>query len=96
MTKLFYDNLIVFDEIVNHKVIEKILDSLPRESHEEFLELFHECPHDETAIFGYLKGKAGKDMKGELKEELVNISSDILHGLRPEDEVTKETQVSKK
>ena len=32
------------DEIVTHKVLEKVLDKLPREHHEEFLELFHKCP----------------------------------------------------
>jgi len=33
------------DEIISHKVLEKVLDKLPRESHEEFLELFHKSPH---------------------------------------------------
>ncbi len=120
MTKLFFDNLIVFeeieavikssagteeekeelwslvDEVVNHKVMEKILDRLPRENHEEFLELFHKCPHDEVAVFGYLKGKTGKDIEKELQEELKDISSDILQELRPRDEASKETEVSKK
>jgi len=102
MSKLFYDNLIVLDEVeiliknnatskeekeelwglvdemVTHKVLEKVLDKLPREHHEEFLELFHKCPHDEVVIFGYLKEKTGKDVKKELRRELEDISSDIL------------------
>lgn len=66
------------DEIVNHKVLEKVLDKLPREHHEEFLELFHKCPHDEEVIFGYLKSKTGENIEDDLKRELENISSDIL------------------
>jgi hypothetical protein len=70
------------DEIVTHKVLEKVLDKLPREHHEEFLELFHKCPHDEVVIFGYLKEKTGKDIEEELKQELESISSEILRELK--------------
>jgi len=110
MTKLFFDNLVSFekvevvikktassneeknelwslvDEVVNHKVTEKILDKLPREHH----------PHDEVVVFEYLKGKVGKDIEKELQQELESISTDILHELRLEDEVSSETRVSKK
>ena len=85
------------DEIVNHKVLEKVLDKLPRAHHEEFLELFHKCPHDEQAIFGYLKGKTGQDNIEEiLREELKSISTDILKEIRPQDEMSAETKVSKR
>lgn len=120
MTKLFFDNLVSFeeveivikktasskeekdelwglvDEVVNHKVMEKILDKLPRKHHEEFLALFHKCPHDEVVVFEYLKGKAGKDIERQLQQELESISADILQELRPKDEVSAETEVSKK
>lgn len=102
MSKLFYDHLIVFeeiekvikktsstkeekeelwilvDEVINHKVMEKILDKLPKEHHVEFLELFHKCPHDEITIFGYLKEKTGKDIETVLKKELSEISKELL------------------
>ncbi|MGA3291808.1 MAG: hypothetical protein ABSC49_01525 [Candidatus Microgenomates bacterium] len=120
MSKLFFDHLIVFDEIevvikktatskeekeelwglvdeiVNHKVVEKVLDRLPRENHEEFLELFHKSPHDEEIIFGYLKSKIGENVEKELQKELENVSSEILKELEPQDEVSAEMQVSKK
>lgn len=121
MTKLFFDNLVAFeeievfikdsasseeekeelwelvDEVINNKVVEKILDRLPRDNHEEFLEIFHKCPHDEVHILGYLKEKTGKDeIEKELKQELENISSDILQELIPQDEITAEMRVSKK
>jgi hypothetical protein len=120
MSKLFFDNLIILDEvdifvkktasskeekeelwklvdnIVNHKVIEKVLDRLPRENHEEFMALFHKCTHDEIAIVGYLNSKTGKNVENELQKEFENISSEILKELRPEDEISSETKVSRK
>lgn len=120
MSKLFFDDIIHFeeidktikdivstdeeldevrniiDEIVNYKVVGKILDKIPDESHEEFLTLFYKSPHDEVAIFGYVNSKAGRDIKEELEKDLKSISTDILHELRPQDEVSQETRVSVK
>ena len=84
------------DEIVTHKVLGKVLDKLPRVNHEEFLALFHKCPHDEITIFGYLKSRAGENIEKELQEELKNISSDILREIKSQDEITGETKASKK
>jgi hypothetical protein len=102
MSKLFFDHLVVFeeiegkikktasskeereelwglvDEVTTHKVLEKILDRLPRAHHEEFLELFHKCPHDEIVIFGYLRDKAGKSIEDDLKQDLKNLEADLL------------------
>jgi hypothetical protein len=120
MSKLFFDNIIVFEEvesaiknaassteelnelrglvdgIINHKVVEKVLDKLPKEHHEGFLTLFHKCPHDEVAVFEYINEKSGRDVREELENDLKSISSDILHELSPKDEVSGETGVSKK
>jgi len=106
MSKLFYDHLLVLeeveteikktasskeereelwglvDEILTHKVLGTVLDKLPRENHEEFLAIFHKCPHDEQVIFGYLKGKAGENIEGELRQELKNFASDILKEIK--------------
>lgn len=87
------------DEIVIHKVLGKILDKLPRVHHEEFLTLFHKCPHDEIVIFGYLREKTGKDIEGSLRKELEAIGTEILReiGLRHEETgEINETKVSKK
>lgn len=84
------------DEIVTHKVLGKVLDKLPRADHEEFLTLFHKCPHDEITIFGYLKSKAGEGIEKELQKELKDISTEILRELKPQDEITTETKASKK
>ena len=70
------------DEIVTHKVIEKVLDKIPRESHEEFLELYHKCPHDEQVIFGYLKSKAGENIEIDLKNDLEFIAKDLIKEIK--------------
>jgi hypothetical protein len=70
------------DEIINHKVIEKVLDKLPRENHEEFLELFHKAPHDDELIFGYLKTKAGENIESDLKQDLENLGKDLLKEIK--------------
>jgi len=106
MSKLFFDHLIVLDEvevliknnssskeekeelwslvdeIVTHKVLEKVLDKLPRVNHEEFLELFHKCPHDEQVIFGYLNDKTGKNIEADLKHDLEFVAKDLLKDIK--------------
>jgi len=87
---------LLVDDLIHAKVLDKILERLPKNSHIEFLELYHKCPYDEEIIFAYLEGKTGKDIKETLKKELKNIDSDILKEIRPQDEVSTESQVSKK
>ena len=82
MSKIFYDQIIVLeevekeinsttqtheerqdlwqivDEIVHHKVMDCILDKLPGEHHEEFLDKFQSAPHNHSH-FDYLKEKIG-------------------------------------
>jgi hypothetical protein len=72
----------LIDEIFNHKVIEKILDHLPRENHEEFLEIFHKRPYDEEYIFAYLREKSGENIIDVLKRELTEISSTLLADIK--------------
>lgn len=66
------------DEIVHHKALGCILDKLPRDSHEEFLTLFHSAPHDEDLILGYLKEKIGENVEEILRQELGNLAFDLL------------------
>lgn len=70
------------DEIVHHKALGCILDQLPRDNHEEFLELFHKSPYDEDLLFGYLKEKIGKNVRQILKTELGNLAFELLEEIR--------------
>lgn len=84
------------DNTIHDRVLKKIFDNLPEDSHTEFLELYHKCPHDEVVIFEFLRRKTNKDIEKEIQQELKNISSEIIQDLRPQDEVSAETKVSKK
>lgn len=68
----------LIDEIIHHKAMGCILDNLPRKHHEEFLEMFHESPHDEDLIFGYLKEKVGENVEEILKQELGSLAFELL------------------
>jgi hypothetical protein len=69
---------VLVDEIVHHKAMGCILDKLHHHHHEEFLEMFHQNPHDEELLFSYLKGKIGENIELILKEELGNLAFDLL------------------
>ena len=70
------------DEIIHHKVMGCILDKLPRVHHEEFLDLFHKSPHDEDLLFTYLRAKAGDNIEDLIKQEIDNLSSDLLEDIK--------------
>jgi hypothetical protein len=71
------------DEIVHHKALASILEKLPRESHEEFLDIFHKSPHNEDLIFNYLKDKIGSNVEEILKQELGEITYELLTEIKP-------------
>lgn len=71
------------DEIVHHKVMGCILDNLPREHHEEFLEMFHNSPHDEELLFGYLRKKVGDNIESLIKQEIGGLASELLEEIKP-------------
>lgn len=66
------------DEIVHHKVLGCILDKLPRQHHEEFLDMYHKSPHDEELIIGYLRGKVGEDIEDSIKQEIGSLATELL------------------
>ncbi|MEK7188424.1 MAG: hypothetical protein AAB685_01070 [Patescibacteria group bacterium] len=64
------------DEIIHHKVLGCILDSLSKKDHQAFLEKFHATPHDES-LLEYLKEKVS-DIEDKIKLELKKLSKSIL------------------
>jgi hypothetical protein len=66
----------IIDEMVHHRVIGCILDKLPREHHDEFLNKFSEKPHDENLI-EYLKEKIGGDLEDFIKKEVKLLSNEL-------------------
>jgi transcriptional regulator of NAD metabolism len=71
----------IVDEIVHHRVMGCVLDSLPVEHHTEFLERFEKAPHDES-LLGYLKEKIGDNIEELLKQELGDLAYEILQEIK--------------
>lgn len=65
------------EEIIHHKVMGCCLDHLPKEHHNEFLDLFHKSPYDEN-LLKFLSDKTKKDMKKIIKDEIKMLTKDLL------------------
>lgn len=101
MSKLFFDHLIImeeihmhidnvaesnaekeelwqlFDEIINTRIFSLILDHLPNEFHEEFIDRFHKRPHDERHIY-WINERTHRDIEGAIREEIKMLEREIL------------------
>lgn len=69
------------DEIVHHRVLGCVLDNLPGEHHEEFLDKFHEAPHDLT-LMDYLKEKITDNIEELIKQEIGGLATELLEELQ--------------
>jgi len=67
----------IVDEIVHHKVLSCVLDHLPHEHHEVFINRFHKSPHDES-LLGYLKRTIGHNIEELIRQEIGDLASEIL------------------
>ena len=105
MSKIFYDHIIVLedvdneiksiaqsheerdelwqlvDEIIHNRVLGKLLDVLPKDNHEEFLDKYHTAPHDEGLI-GYLTEKIGENVEEIIKQEIGGLAFEILQEIK--------------
>lgn len=71
----------IVDDIVNHKILEFILDKLSIQNHSEFLEKFHQAPHD-TDLINYLSEKIGENIEELLRQELGNLAYELLEDIK--------------
>lgn len=112
MSKVFYDHLIVLeeveleldkldldrgerdelehliDELVHHRVLDRILIQLPRHHHADFLDRFHRAPHDQY-LLQWLDERIEesvedhiKTVEDHIKNELVKLKEEILQDIR--------------
>src|SRR6185369_11635403 len=66
----------IFDEMIHHRMMNTVLDHLPKIYHGEFLEIFARTPHDKK-LLKYLSDKSQKDIKKIIKEESKRLNSEI-------------------
>jgi len=107
MSKIFYDHLIVFeelevevnkmaktqeekeelwkliDEILHLRILSKILDNLPSQHHQEFLEKLHTSPYDERLI-QFLNERIEKDLEEFLRKEIGDLEREIIKSIKGE------------
>ena len=73
----------IVDETVHHRVLGCILQHLPREHHEDFLERFHAAPHDPTIIvFLQEKTPSDVDIEQKIKEAVKELKKELLSDLK--------------
>lgn len=71
----------LIEEMVHHRVMDKILTHLPRHHHAEFLDHFHRRPYDE-ALIRYLDQRIEKSVKEHIEEEIKKLKEEILEDLK--------------
>jgi len=71
------------DDILGHKVMDIILDKLPLEYHDQFIERFLEAPYDET-LFDFLKEKIEDNIEEIIKREIGDLAYGLLEDIKTE------------
>jgi len=67
----------LIDEIIHHRVMGCVLDSLPEKHHDEFLQKFAESPHDEK-LLDFLKEKIKTDIVFLIKETVAALVLELI------------------
>lgn len=67
----------IVDEIIHHRVLMCVLDYLPREHHELFVERFKNEPYNEELIF-FVNDKAGESIEGRIRERIIKLQEELL------------------
>ena len=105
MAKLYYDHLIIFEEVdvelgkldleheekeelhhlieemVHHRVMDRVLQVLPRQHHENFMHEFKKRPHD-TALIHYINERIDESVERHIQEEMEKLKEEILEDLK--------------
>lgn len=71
----------LIDELVHFRVVDRILQQLPRHFHAEFLDKFHKAPWDEE-LLTYLDERIEESVEKHVKEEVERLKKEILQDLK--------------
>lgn len=105
MSRLFYDHLIILEEveieldklelereereevdqlieeIVHHRILDRILRHLPKEHHEEFLNRLHKAPYD-AQLLEYINERVEESVEEHVKDEMEKLKKEILKDIK--------------
>lgn len=73
----------IVDGLVHHKILEALLDQLPKKHHGEFLKKFSDAPHDES-LLSFLKDKTGEVVEEIIRREVDTLTEEILQMFKGE------------
>ena len=71
----------LIEEMVHHRVLDRVLQVLPREHHENFLQEFKKRPHD-VALIHYIDERIDESVERHIQEEIGKLKEEILADLR--------------
>jgi len=84
----------IVDEIIHHRVFGCILEKLPQEAHTEFLDKFHQAPHDKK-LLKYLKTKIKDDVSILIQESVTIGVLEVLDILEEGHKLPKKIKTAK-
>lgn len=70
----------LIDEMVHHRVMDRVLRVLPRHHHANFLIEFKKRPHD-PALVDYIDEKIDESVERHIKEEIKILKEELLEDL---------------
>ena len=71
----------IVDEIIHQHVLISILDKLPEEHHNDYLEKFYSCPHS-SGLITYLNEKIEEDIEKIISQRLTILENEILEAIK--------------
>lgn len=71
----------LIEEMVHHRVLDRILTHLPRHHHAEFLDRFHKAPYDDK-LLSWLDSRIEKSVEEHIKEEMEKLKKKILQDIQ--------------
>ena len=69
------------DEIVHHRVFDRILTHMPQKHHRQFLEAFHKAPHD-PKLLDFLNERIEESVQKHIQDEAKKLKKELLEDIR--------------
>ncbi|MAG59848.1 hypothetical protein CMO96_03625 [Candidatus Woesebacteria bacterium] len=71
----------LIDEMVHHRVFDRILTHLPKDHHTEFLDRFHKAPYD-AELIDYVDDRIEESVEKHVKDEMEKLKKEILGDIK--------------
>lgn len=72
------------EETIHTEALTVILNHLPEEKHEEFIDRFHAAPHDEQHLH-YLKEHTKEEIESKIRETVESVINELMADLEKDE-----------